>query len=27
MSVDRSGALGVQISKASASYSDDGQRR
>jgi len=27
MSVDRSGALGVQISKASATYSDDGQRR
>jgi Yip1 domain len=27
LSVDRSGALGVQISKATASYSDDGQRR
>jgi Yip1 domain len=27
LSVDRSGALGVQISKATATYSDDGQRR
>jgi hypothetical protein len=27
LSVDRSGALGVQISKASATYSDDAQRR
>ena len=27
LSVDRSGALGVQISKATATYADDGQRR
>jgi hypothetical protein len=27
LSVDRSGALGVQVSKATATYSDDGQRR
>jgi hypothetical protein len=27
LSVDRSGALGVQISKATATYSDDGQHR
>jgi len=27
LAVDRSGAMGVQISKASATYSDDGQRR
>jgi hypothetical protein len=27
LSVDRSGAMGVQISKASATYSDDGERR
>jgi hypothetical protein len=27
LSVDRSGAMGVQVSKATATYSDDGQRR